>query len=886
VGAPVRLTFLSSVSTPLDRQGGELAQISSLLSDSNCRLLTLLGPGGIGKTRLAIAAARRSQNDFAQGVYFVPLQPVNTADFIVPRIAEAVHLQFYPGTDTRQQLLEFFREKSLLLVLDNFEHLLDGVDIVSEILASAPDVKVLTTSRERLKLLEEWVLEVSGLSFPQGAREISLTNQDALQLFLENACRIRVGFELSDTQRIAATRICQLVGGIPLGIELASAWVRTLTCEDIAAEIERSLDILATSTRNAPVRHRDMRAVFDSSWNLLSPTERAVFTQLSVFRSSLRKEAAQSVAGASLQTLSGLVDKSLLRLNTDGRYELHELLRQFGEEKLKGDSNVEAQTRDRYSVFYADLMRQREPDLKGRRQREALDEITADFDNVRAAWDGALRQRNYQALDHAVEGLFLFCLMRGRVREGKELLLRTEAQLADETDAFPRRISGRALTRGLWLWRHFEGETEYYQEVSIQVDKNLTLVRLEGDKAQTAFDLFLKGVEKCNSSDFVSGATFLKESLALFSEIGDNFYAAWAADWLGVAYGSDGDRENMVKFAQHSLDLRRAIGDQFGTATALQTLGAAALQIGRYDEAKHYFQDMGEIYTELGGGTWIARAKGHLALVAFQQGDFPAAQALAEETRDILHGASVSLAEGLALAYTVLGLLAGLEEDYVRMERWFQLGDARVHMENQLIRETGLALAACGMRDYAAAKRYFLMALPHQQRGDLRTMTVLLPTAAVLLAHEEQAERAVEVLGLAFHHPASARRWLEQWALLTRLRADLEAQLGAEAYTQAWERGTMSSLETVIAALPKQFQPEDETQRAPQSSNRLLVEPLSERELDVLHLIAAGASNQEIAQQLVIGMSTVKKHINHLFAKLGVESRTQALVRARALNLL
>ena len=251
----------------------ELAQITSLLSSPVCRVLTLVGPGGIGKTRLAIEASRLSQNIYPHGVHFVSLQPLNTADFIVPAIANSVRLQFDPGSNTREQLLNFFREKSLLLVLDNFEHLLGDVDIISEILASAPGVKILSTSRERLNLQEEWVLEVPGLSFPQDGNPIHMRDHEALQLFVQHARRARVGIEFSDTQMKAVAHICQLVGGMPLGIELAAAWVRTLSCEAIADEILHSLDILETSARNVEPRHRTMRSAFKPTWDRLSGIE-------------------------------------------------------------------------------------------------------------------------------------------------------------------------------------------------------------------------------------------------------------------------------------------------------------------------------------------------------------------------------------------------------------------------------------------------------------------------------------------------------------------------------------------------------------------------------------------------------------------------------------
>ena len=346
--------------TPFVGREGELAEIEQLLSDPACRLLTLVGPGGIGKTRLALEAAHVMVDTatFPNGVYFASLQPLTSPEFIISTIADALSFQFYSGADPRQQLLDYLREKSLLLVLDNVEHLLEDISLVSEMLAAAPGVHILATSRERLNLREEWVLEVSGLNSPAVETEINLESYSAIELFVQQARRVSVGFALDNANQSAVVRICHLVGGMPLGIELAAAWVRALSCEQIADEIERSLDVLETPTRNIEPRHRTMRAALDQSWQLLSDVEQNVFKRLSVFRGGFTREAAEYVARATLRTLTGLVDKSMVRVNAGGRYDLQELLRQYAEEKLGEMPAEQEQTRDRHSTYYADFMGQ------------------------------------------------------------------------------------------------------------------------------------------------------------------------------------------------------------------------------------------------------------------------------------------------------------------------------------------------------------------------------------------------------------------------------------------------------------------------------------------------------------------------------------------------
>ncbi len=889
---------LPPATTPFIGRQAELAEIARLLADPSCRLFTLVGPGGIGKTRLAIEAARMIESNrvgaqraaplhtqlFPNGVYLVSLQPLNSSDLIISTIAEALHFQFYPGGEPRQQLLDYLREKSLLLVLDNFEHLLDGVGLVSDLLASAPHVKVLVTSRARLNLVEEWVLEVKGLAYPANETDRDIGDYGAVQLFLQSARRVQVGFALTDTHKPAVARICRLVGGMPLGIELAAAWVRALSCEELAVEIERSLDILATPARNVPPRHRTMRAALEHSWNLLTDEERNVFKKLSVFRGGFRKEAAQAVADASLQMLSALVDKSLLRVEANGRYDIHELLRQYGEEQLilSGDTDT---VRDAHSVYYVNFLYQREHDIKGRRQLEALNEIEAEFENIRLAWHWALSRKNYQALDLALESLFYFCEMRGRFHDGQELLGGARKQLAPEHAEELRAIRGRIRVRDMWMFAWGERGPDIAEAVRVETEECLAIARQQGDQAQTAFCLWLLGALGHLTNDYARGIPFLEESLALFTDLGDRFYMARAADWLGAVVGMDGQIENFIKLSQQSLDLRRAIGDRFGMAASLMNLGQGALESGQYDSAKRYIQEMGQIYVEIGSGVWMGRVTSFLSWIAFQQGDFEETRARAEETLGILTSLGAFAMEGRALAHAMLGMLAALKEDYARS--WELCEPDRLDLMRPPTPTPleGLAVAACGLEDYPTARHYFLVSLKLASSfDDYRGMTIALPVAAILLNHEEHRERAVEILGLAFHHPASARVWMEQWPLLTRLRAQLEAELGAAAYTAAWERGATSELETVTASLLQHFQPEQVVPSL--ATNRKLAEPLSERELEVLRLIAEGLSNRDIADKLFLSVGTVKVHTRNIYGKLNVSSRAQAILQAQRLNLL
>lgn len=402
--------------TPFVGRQAELAKIVQTMTRPTCRLLTLCGPGGIGKTRLAIEAAHALTDNFEALTRFVALQSLPSAAFMLQAIAEALEMRLSPGSDPKQLLLNALHDKSLLLVLDNFEHLLDGVDFLSEILASAPAVKILVTSRERLNLMEEWVLNIEGLTIPPDAAVDELDQYEAVQLFLQTAQRVAVDFTLPHDQKPALVRICQLVEGMPLAVELAATWVRTLSCQEIVTELENSLDILATPMRNIPSRHRNMRAALDHSWNLLTAEEQSIFKQLSVFQGGLTREAAQAVTGASVWVLTALVDKSLVRVRSNGRYTLQELLRQYAEGQLAAAGEADA-AKTAHSLYYADFLQQRWPLLRSDRQHLVLIEIDQELDNIRAAWETMCQQRNVAAIEQSVRSVWFGFDLRCRFHE-------------------------------------------------------------------------------------------------------------------------------------------------------------------------------------------------------------------------------------------------------------------------------------------------------------------------------------------------------------------------------------------------------------------------------------------------------------------------------------
>jgi predicted ATPase len=295
----------------------------------------------------------------------------------------------------------------MLLVLDNFEHLISEANQLSDLLRLAPKLKIVVTSRTRLNLQQEWLMEVQGLAVPANAQAVLNADIEysAISLFVRQARRIRSGFTLESDELPHVVRICQLVEGVPLCIELAASWLRVLTCREIAAEIAEGLDFLTSTLQNVPERHRSLRAVFDHSWNLLSNNEQTAIRQLSIFRGGFQRAAASKVVGASLPMLAGLVDKSLLRRNAVGRYEVHDLLRQYAEEKLRANADEYIQMGNTHCSYYADIMVQHEAQLKSNDVSVAITELNAERENVRAAWNWAMSQRRIDELN-----MFMSCL--------------------------------------------------------------------------------------------------------------------------------------------------------------------------------------------------------------------------------------------------------------------------------------------------------------------------------------------------------------------------------------------------------------------------------------------------------------------------------------------
>ena len=619
----------------------ELAEIARLFGDPHCRLLTLTGSGGVGKTRLALEAARQIQERMADGACFVSLVGVSAPEFIVPAIAEALGFILAGQSDSKVQLLNFLHEKQILIVLDNFEHLLDGTEILGEILQQAQGVRLLVTSRELLHLQAEWMLEVHGLSVPQSIQAGELESSSSAMLFLQRARQARVGFTLTNTERVALLRICQLVQGLPLAIELAAAWVRTLSCREIEREIEQGLSFLSATARDMPERHRSMTAVFDQSWKLLSAEEQRVLRQLSVFRGGFTREAAEQVTGAKLRLLSALVDKSLVQHKEAqaGRFELHELIRQFAAAHLQEDPQEERQARESHTHYYLGLLQKHDAALRSSRQKDAFAELRPEIDNLRVAWAQAVASENIDLLRRATAPQCLFYELHQYFQEGETLFgvgaEMVQARLAilgaDISEAEKAKLEG-AL-----------GDLQAYQAFFNQRlgrnDKSLTLYRTSiallrplHEKYSLSFALIHCGVVCWAIGDFEEASKDLNEGLRLSREFKDLWHQTIAFGFLGMAAYDTGDVGNAKQYLKEAIAICRKTGDPHITMLIGILISRMVQAMDIMAEAQDLLQVGFQVARETGNRWAMGLGLEQIAILTQAQGDYAGTRRLLEES--------------------------------------------------------------------------------------------------------------------------------------------------------------------------------------------------------------------------------------------------------------
>lgn len=843
--------------TPFVGREEELRRMAGFLRDAERRLVTIVGPGGIGKTRLALAAAAAAlpSGRFPDGVYFVSLAPVTAPEAMLSLIAETVG---YPlqsdGRPPAQQLLDYFRHKSLLLVLDNFEHLLAGAAFVADLLQQASQVAVLVTSRERLNLYEEQQMVLGGLAVPEGDTAVSRSDYPAAVLFLQSAQRRRPDFDLASADLPHLAEICRLVEGMPLGLELAAAWVEMLSLRQIAAEIRHNLDFLETAVRNAPARHRSMRAVFDASWQRLTEAEQRVYARLSVFQGGFTAAAAKAVAGAALKTVAALVRQSLLRAAPGtGRYEMHELLRQYTAVKLQESDDEALRVHDRHAAYYCAFLHEREADLKGARQQAALAEIEADLENAAAAWRRAAVQAQTDRLGQALVPLALFYQWNGRLREGAAMCrlaverLNQAPEGADDTAR--RHLLLKLLTwQNLFDFASANYESADYALQQAQMILDGSALQAVDTKADEAF-LLLQRSTAASREAFVEAQALNEQSLALYRATGDTWGVTQALGALGAKHQNLGNYERAIALQRERLAISQRLHDLRGIAKTYSSLGHYILFAGDLDASERYlrkslalfrelnmragqrnpllilginllfagkfeqsiasFEACWAIHRELGMPHEPGSANVGIARAKINLGRYEEARLLSEA--DLVRYQSLQLKWYIAFTLFNLGRIALVEEDVAQAyDQLQQSATLLLEMNDRpLAPDVLFCLAFVHRRrgERSEAIRSIIRALQITVDSEpLNPMRFELPAMALLLLDAGETERAVELYATARQSAYIANSvWFETIAgrEIARAAAKLPPDVVAAAKARGQAQDLGSTVKTLLAELEK-----------------------------------------------------------------------------------
>lgn len=745
----------------------ELQALERQLQDPTCRLLTITGLGGVGKTRLALAAAQAmadaTDGPFPAGIWFVPLSGVDTSgqseNRLATAIAESMQLPL-PGSAPATQLVQALYEKKLLLVLDDFDQPA-ATPLLTALLHGTPGVTLLVTARLRLNIRGEQVLNLAGLATPPAAiltlpagatppaHLVEVLNAyAATQLFVQRARLVAADFTPDRTTGAAIVQICDLVQGLPLGIELAATWTRLLSCTEIAAEIAHNLDFLENQLADAPAQQRSLRAVFHHSWRLLSAPAQRCLRELTLFRSGFTRAAATQVAGATLPLLAALVDHSFVRRSAPGleletahigtahsgtardtgsdpgslRYELPEVIRQFAAEQL-GLASAQAHMAARHADYYMTLLATQRPHLVGVGQSEALHTLSRDIENIRLAWQWSsdhLAEGGLVQLAQSLDSLFHFYDMRSWFQEGATVFAQTATQVAHY------RATGSQAADVTIVWAKLQARHGWFAfhlghpvESRALLEASLRQLRPLA-AAEAVFPLNYLGALLRHLGEFAAAQGYVQEALELAQAHDDSLGASIALNILGQLASLQGNIEEARARLHQALTLKRQIGDRWGLTYALTYLGRVAQDAGDYGAAQKLFQESLLIYQAIGDQRGIAFALQNLADTAYAAGQLDEAQAHYRESLRI---------------YREIGNRAEASLTLARL---------------------GETTCAAGDPALAAQQLHEALAMAWAVQATPGLLAATLGLAIVTLAGG-QSTQAVQPLHLVFHHPASTQ---------------------------------------------------------------------------------------------------------------------------------
>ncbi|MGE5072002.1 MAG: tetratricopeptide repeat protein [Anaerolineae bacterium] len=623
---------LPSRLTPFVGRQADIDRVVSLLADPEIRLITIRGMGGAGKTALALEVVRRLQDTFESGAAFVPLAHLTSVNDVLPALAEALDVELPPSGDLQQAALDQLSNLQLLLVMDSFEGVLDEAALLREILLAAPRVKILITSREKLKLEAETLYDLGGLELPL-QEQPEAEECDAVRLFLQRARQVRPAFVLDASSLPAVMRLCRMVDGNPLGILLAASWVEHFSPAEIAGEAEHSLDFLTFNLRDVEPRHSCLRAVFESSFQRLDGHVRGVLGKLSVFRGGFDLRGAQAVAGADLMSLIALVERSLLtRLPDVGRYELHGLLQQYAREQLEASGELE-RVLEAHASYYCDFVHEHEPRLIGDRQAATLDEIQADLDNIRQAWTRLIERRDQQAALRMLPGLYAFSDMRTRFYEGEAMFRQAAEGLAPQAGEQPHGAWTLALLS--WFDMHLYIERpDSYEQITQQAHECLESATANNDGRARATSLVLLGAIAQAQHDYKAAIRSCQHAMQVCPAL-DDFY--WVKMRIGLSYEADRQFEEAIRTFEDCLQRGRRTGERVKAGWALQNMGDTLMFQGKHAQAEACLLQALEQFQQVGTRIGVLWSTYSLAHASISLGKAERARALAQSAAELAH---------------------------------------------------------------------------------------------------------------------------------------------------------------------------------------------------------------------------------------------------------
>ncbi|MBE7556136.1 MAG: tetratricopeptide repeat protein [Anaerolineales bacterium] len=822
-GAPLPHN-LPAAPSPFVGRTAELQYIARQLADPACRLFTLVGPGGIGKTRLALEVAKSLTRPeatldgvtFIDGICLVNLTSVTpstageagpdgyAANGLAATLLDALTLFFHSSADVMTHPLDILRPKTMLLILDNFEHLTAEAKLLSEVLNQAPGVKLLVTSRTRLNLLGEWVLELGGLEFPTevtAAVDPAGIQQaySAVTLFMQRAQQAHAQVTCTKEEIAWVIRICQLVEGVPLALELAASWLPVLPCAGIAAEIEKSLDFLDTSVGNLPQRHRSLRAVFEQSWQMLSPREQDAFAKSSIYHGGFELEAAKHITGISLPTLANLVTKSLLRLTSSGRYEMHELLRQYAAEKLwlvqdraeatSGTPSHEAAKHlwSRYSAYYLHRISQQEAELWGRQPHRIAAQLRPELDNIRQAWRWAVNNLDLAAIDRSISGLARFCDVTNLFQEGETCFRQAAIQV--QTTALAREMVLDQSTAQSVLIKLLSAQAMILTRrglaaQAVEVARNaVTLAEERQDPALEAVARRQLGDALQFQGIYEPAVVELERALKLARSIPLPWVEAEALRDLAITGHYQNNNTTAEVYARQALICFQALGDRRNEGLLFLVLGGICAGQEDYLHSKENFERSRLIFEEINDRWLTSLAYGGLGWACYELGEYTPSLAYFERALHICRErqdyiTEVHTVRDLANLRRDLGDYAQARRDY---EYCFELRQKSGNLHNEGYALAGLGLLLHYQGDHQAARDYCLQAREFAQQVGIKAAEGLallhLGHALVALNQPTEAVAAYQAAVDLLHTVGMPRRAAMAMAGLAEIALS-QGQLG------------------------------------------------------------------------------------------------------------